>query len=296
MTAIANEIKCIVRSGDICGEGPVWHPEQRALYWTDINRFLVHRFTPHNPATQTWTFEEPVTAVNLTTDSNRLLIVFGSCVGVWSPLTHPYIETIFRLSDTPEMRFNDARVDPRGSLWVGTMRNNVGNRGEDLDVSFENAVLYRIDPDGIASEWKHGIGISNTVAWSPDLTTFYFGDTTANAIYRFDYDLRNGEISSERPFLVNYQHGVPDGSAIDSEGFLWNTRPGAGCLIRVAPDGSVDRTIHLPVLRPTSCAFGGEDLKTLYITTARSADKLSGSVFALRTEVGGCPENRFRLL
>ena len=296
MTANASEIKCIALSGDICGEGPVWHPEQSALYWTDINRSLVHRFTPDSQATHTWTFQEPVTAVNLTTDPERLLLVLGSCVGLWSPLSHPYIKTIFRLSDAPEMRFNDARADPRGSLWVGTMRNNVGASGEGLDVSFENGVLYRIDPDGGASEWKHGIGISNTVAWSPDRTTFYFGDTTANAIYQFDYDLRNGEISNERPFLVNYQHGVPDGSAIDSEGFLWNTRPGARCLIRIAPDGSVDRTIDLPVLRPTSCAFGGEGLKTLYITTARSADELSGSVLALRTEVGGDPENRFRLL
>jgi sugar lactone lactonase YvrE len=292
---MANEIECLAPSGDICGEGPVWHPEQRALYGTDINRFLVHRFTPDDRATRTWLFEEPVTSVNLTTDPNRLLLVFGSCVGLWSPRTHPYVETGFRLSDAPEMRFNDARVDPRGSLWVGTMRNNVGADGEDLDVSFENAVLYRVDPDGNASKWKHGIGISNTVAWSPDHTKFYFGDTTANAIYQFDYDLRSGDISNERPFLVNYQHGVPDGSAIDSEGFLWNTRPGSGCLIRVAPDGCVDRIIDLPVLRPTSCAFGGGALKTLFITTARSNDRLSGSVFAMRTEVGGSPEHRFLL-
>ncbi len=295
MTAIANEIRCIAPAGDICGEGPVWHPEQRALYWTDINRFLVHRFTPDSQATLTWMFGEPVTSVNLTTDPDQLLLVFGACVGLWSPLTHPYVKTIFRFSEAPEMRFNDARVDPRGSLWVGSMRNNVGIRGEDLDVSFENGVLYRIDPDGRASEWKHGLGISNTVAWSPDLTTFYFGDTTANAIYQFDYDLRTGKISNERPFLVTYPHGAPDGSALDSDGFLWNTRPGAGCLIRVAPDGNVDRIVDLPVSRPTSCAFGGEGLKTLYITTARSADQLSGSVFGLLMEVGGSPENRFRL-
>jgi sugar lactone lactonase YvrE len=193
------------------------------------------------------------------------------------------------------MRFNDAGVDPRGALWVGTMRNNVGANGEDLDVRFEDGVLYRIEPDGAATEWKHGIGISNTVAWSPALTTFYFGDTTANAVYQFDYDLQTGDISNERPFLVAYSQGVPDGSAMDSEGCLWNTRPGPGCLIRITPDGNVDRVIYLPVSRPTTCAFGGKDGKTLYITSARSADQLSGSVFALRTDVGGVPENRFRL-
>jgi sugar lactone lactonase YvrE len=295
MTAIVNEFKCIAPSGDICGEGPVWHTLQRALYWTDINRFLVHRYTPDNQATHTWIFEEPVTSVNLTTDSERLLLVFGSCVGLWSPSTHPYVERIFRLSAAPEMRFNDARVDPRGALWAGTMRNNVGRGGEDLDVSFENGVLYRIDPDGNASEWRRGVGISNTVAWSPDLTTFYFGDTTANAIYQFDYDSQTGEISNERPFLMDYQFGVPDGSAIDSQGYLWNTRPGASCLIRVAPDGNIDRLVDLPVLRPTCCTFGGDDLKTLYVTSARCPDRLSGSVFALRTEVGGVPDHCFEL-
>jgi sugar lactone lactonase YvrE len=291
----AHEIRCVAFAGDICGEGAVWHPEQRALYWTDINRFLVHRFTADSDATNTWQFAEPVTAVNLTTDQDRFLLVLGSRVGLWSPRTHPHVETIFRLADAPEMRFNDAGVDPRGSLWVGTMRNNVGASGEDLNVPFENGVLYRIEPDGTATKWRHGIGISNTVAWSPDSSTFYFGDTTANALYQFDYDLATGEISKERPFLVGYRHGVPDGSAMDSEGFLWNTRPGPGCLIRIAPDGNVDRIVYLPVSRPTTCAFGGEGLNTLFITSARSSDQLSGCVFALRMEVGGIAENRFRL-
>lgn len=289
------QVKCIALQGDICGEGPVWHPEERALYWTDINRYLVHRYTPQSGATHTWMFDEPVVSVNLTSYPDRLLLVFGSCVGLWSPLEHPEVKTIFRLSEAPRMRFNDSRVDPRGSLWVGTMRNNVGSGGEDLDVTFEDGVLYRIDPDGSGSEWKHGLGIPNTLAWSPDRTTFYFGDSTANAIIQYDYNFRNGEIGNERPFLVAFQHGAPDGSAIDCDGFLWNTRPGASCLIRISPNGHVDRIVDLPVSRPTCCTFGGEDFKTLYVTTARSPDRLSGSVFALRTDVGGSRENRFRL-
>lgn len=295
MAVIENHVKCVALPGDICGEGPVWHPEESALYWTDINRFLVHRYTPANGATHTWMFEEPVASVNLTTDHDRLLLVFGSSVGIWSPIDHPNVKTIFRLLEAPGMRFNDSRVDPRGSLWVGTMRNNVGNGGEDIDVPFEDGVLYRIDPDGSASEWKHGLGIPNTLAWSPDNTTFYFGDSTANAIYQYDYNRRSGEISNERPFFVNFPHGAPDGSAMDCNGLLWNTRPGARRLIRISPDGNVDRTVDLPVLRPTSCTFGGEDFKTIYITSARSADRLSGSVFALRTEVEGSGQHRFRL-
>jgi sugar lactone lactonase YvrE len=205
------------------------------------------------------------------------------------------VDTIFRLGAAPEMRFNDAGVDPRGSLWVGTMRNNVGPHGEDLDVAFSDGTLYRIDPDGTATEWKSGIGLSNTVAWSPDGKRFYFGDTHANTISQFAYDETMGAIAEERPLLNGYQCGAPDGSAMDAEGFLWNTRPGAGCIIRIAPNGRVHQTVSLQASRPTTCAFGGEDLQTLYITSARSGEQYSGSVFALHTNVCGLPARRFRL-
>ena len=290
-----DEIRCVVPAGDICGEGAVWHLEQCALYWTDINRFLVHRFEPHGQTTQTWFFAEPVTSVNLTTDADILLLVFASQVGLWSPRAHPYIQTIFRLPTAPQMRFNDARVDPRGSLWAGTMRNNVGPRGEDLAVEFAGGILYRIDPDGAVSEWKNGIGISNTVAWSPDRKTFYFGDSPANVIYSFAYDDRTGKISNEKQLFVGHELGAPDGSAMDQEGFLWNARPDARCLIRIAPDGGIDRMVRLPVSKPTTCTFGGLDRKTLYITSARSAEQYSGSVFALDTEVRGLQDGRFVL-
>jgi sugar lactone lactonase YvrE len=137
-------IRCVAPAGDICGEGAVWHPEQNALYWTDINRFLVHRLDASSQATTTWMFDEPVTAVNLTTDPTLLLLVLGSRIGFWAPSTHPRVETVFRLPDAPEMRCNDARVDPRGSLWVGTMRNNVGAQGEDRDVEFSGGFIESI--------------------------------------------------------------------------------------------------------------------------------------------------------
>jgi sugar lactone lactonase YvrE len=290
-----NEIRCAVPAGDICGEGAVWHPEQSALYWTDINRFLVHQFIPAASSTRTWIFEEPVTSVNLTEDGEQFLLAFASRIGLWSPRNHPRVDTIFRLPGAPEMRFNDAGVDPRGSLWVGTMRNNVGPQGGELDVTYSEAVLYRIDPDGTATEWKSGIGISNTVAWSPDRRRFYFGDSCANALSQFGYDEATGAILNEQPFFNGYEHGLPDGSAMDAEGFLWNARYGGGCVIRIAPDGRVEQTVRLPVSRPTTCAFGGDDLRTLYITSARSAEQYSGSVFALETHVPGLPARRFRL-
>jgi sugar lactone lactonase YvrE len=291
---MSDEIRCVVPAGDICGEGAVWHPEQNALYWTDINRFLVHRFDASSQATHSWAFDEPVTAVNLTADPELLLLVLGSKVGFWSPGTHPRVQTIYRLATTPDMRFNDARVDPRGSLWVGTMRSNVGRRGENIDVAFTDGILYRIDPNGAVSEWKQGVGISNTLAWSPDRKTFYFGDSIANAIYSFAYDEGTGGISGERVHFADHHQGLPDGSAIDAQGYLWNARYGGGCIVRIAPDGSLDRVVSLPMQNPTTCAFGGPELKTLYITSARSAERLSGSLFAMESEVAGIPDGRFR--
>lgn len=289
------KVCCVAPAGDICGEGAVWHPEEEALYWTDINRFLIHRFVQEDEAVFTWMFDEPVTSVNLTTDPNRLLVVFASKVGLWSAHTHPHVEMLFELSTAPDMRCNDAGVDPRGALWVGTMRNNVGPRGENLDVTFTDGVLYRIDPNGTATEWKRNIGISNTVAWSPDHQTFYFGDSIANRISSFHFDQKTGAISEEQPFISGYELGAPDGSTMDRQGFLWNTRPGAGSLIRVAPDGRVDQIVRLPVSHPTTCTFGGTDLRTLYITSARSADQFSGSLLAVQMQVGGLPANRFLL-
>lgn len=293
---MSDEIQCIAPAGDICGEGAVWHPGQNVLYWTDINRFLVHRYDPSCQTTETWHFNEPVTAVNLTTDPELLLLVLGSNVSFWSPRTHPKLRRLYSLETAPDMRFNDARIDPRGSLWVGTMRNNVGAQGQNLDVDFADGVLYRIDPDGTVSKWKENIGISNTVAWSPDRKKFYFGDSPANTIYSYAYDERTGTIISENVFLADYPHGLPDGSVVDAQGYLWNARYGGGCLIRVAPDGEIDRVVSLPTLNPTTCTFGGPELKTLYITSARSTDRLSGSVFAMDTDVGGSPEARFQLL
>jgi sugar lactone lactonase YvrE len=298
---VSSDIQCVSPTGNICGEGAVWNPDEAALYWADINRFVIHKYSTHSSATESWLptrswlFDEPVVSVNLTTDSQLFLLVFATRIALWSPLHHPKTNTIYRLPTAPSMRFNDAKVDPRGSLWVGSMRNNVGPEGENLDVEFTDGVLYRIDPDGRATEWMDGIGISNTLAWSPDQSIFYFGDTIANALYAFAYDRKTGAISERRPFLTGYPHGLPDGSAMDSEGCLWNTRPYAGSLIRISPDGSIDRVVSLPFSKPTTCAFGGEDMRILFITSAHSEHRLSGALFALQTSTPGLPIQRFRV-
>lgn len=287
---------CVAPVGDRCGEGAVWHAAEHALFWVDINRFLIHRMDGVDGAVKTWMFDEPVTALTLTDCDDTLVAVFGSKAQLWHPHTGSLGRVLFRLGTWPDMRCNDARVDPRGSLWIGTMRNNVGEDGECLNVTFAGGMLYRIDPDGTVSEWKRDIGLSNTVTWSPCGDRFYFGDTIANAIYAFDFDLKTGAISGERPFFTGFKRGLPDGSTVDSEGVLWNARYDGGCLVAVAPDGSIKEEVQWPVSRPTTCTFGGPDLRTLYVTTADSGSRFSGGLFAIRTDVPGLPENRFKTM
>lgn len=120
---------CVAPTGDWCGEGAVWHAAHQALYWTDINRFLVHRYIPKDESVRTWSFGEPVTALTLTERPDTLAVILGSCVIAWQPETDVRSEPVFRLEGWPRVRLNDARPDPRGSLWLGSMRNNVNPDG-----------------------------------------------------------------------------------------------------------------------------------------------------------------------
>ena len=127
-----------------------------------------------------------------------------------------------------------------------------------------HGALYRLDPDLKVTQWRENLGIANTVAWNRQRTTFYFGDSVANAIYQYDYDSESGAIANERVFWEGFSRGAPDGSAMDAEGYLWNCRYGGGCAVRVGPDGSVDRVVEMPVLNVTTCTFGGRITDAVY--------------------------------
>ncbi len=291
---------CLAPTGDVCGEGAVWHAAHNAVYWTDINRFLIHRLNLADSSVRTWFFDEPVTALSLTDRDDLLVVVLGSCVILWEPATDLRHAPFFKLQDWPAVRLNDARCDPRGSLWLGSMRNNVNPDGSAGEVGGKDGVLLRVDPDGKVTTWRKDIGIANTLAWSPDRRHFYFADTLYNVIWAYDYDSATGAISNEQPFFAGFARGYPDGSTMDAQGYLWNCRFYGNCVVRVAPDGQIDRVIEMPVQNITTCTFGGPDLKTLFVTTASiqapAGDRLAGSLFSIQTDIPGQPENRFRLL
>jgi sugar lactone lactonase YvrE len=291
---------CVAPTGDVCGEGAVWHAAHSAVYWTDINRFLIHRYTLADQCVRTWFFDEPVTALALTDRDELLVVVLGSGVILWEPASDIRQKAIYQLEGWPAVRLNDARADPRGSLWVGSMRNNVNPDGSSGEAGGQDGILHRIDPDGRVTIHRRDIGISNTLGWSPDKKRFYSGDSLANVIWGYDYDAASGAITNEIPFFQNFDRGLPDGSTVDAEGYLWNCRYHGGCIVRVAPNGAVDRVVEMPVKNITTCTFGGSDLRTLYVTTASAQaaprERLAGGLFAIRCDVRGQPENRFRSL
>jgi len=180
------------------------------------------------------------------------------------------------------------------------MRNNVNPDGSSGEAGGQHGILQRINPDGRVSIHRRNIGISNTLGWSPDKKRFYSGDSLANVIWAYDYDSGSGEITNEISFLQDFDRGLPDGSTVDAEGYLWNCRYYGGCIVRVAPKGTVDRVVEMPVKNITTCTFGGSDLKTLYVTTASAQaapdERLAGGLFAIQCEVRGQPENRFRCM
>ncbi len=293
------ELKCIAPVGDRCGEAATWCEEDNTLYWTDVNRFLLHAMDAKTNAVRTWHFDEPVVALSLTDRPDELLVAIGSRLVFWNKHTDARRDHGFRCSKWPEARLNDGRAGPNGEFWIGSMSNNVGKNGEANDAIAGLGELYRLRRGEDAKLHKSEIGISNTVCWSPDNRTFYFGDTMKNTIWAYDYDPKTAAISNERVFFSGFERGHPDGSATDAEGYLWNCRFAGGCVVRVAPDGRIDRVLEVPARNVTTCAFGGKDLKTLYITTAAmmtdESDRLAGSLFALDVGVPGAPAFRAKV-
>ena len=290
---------CIVPAGDVCGEAATWDAGSGLLYWTDINRFLLHIHAPAAGTTRTHLFDRPVVALSLTDREGWILVALGSQLILFNPHTGARKDLPPTLPEWPGLRFNDGRSDPAGNFWIGSMGNNVGPDGEGLPVVDGKGTLYRYRYGRQLDIFETGIGIPNTLCWSPDGRQFYFGDTLKNEIRVYDYDPATGDIGAGRPFFSGFERGLPDGSAMDSDGYLWNCRYGGGCVVRVAPDGQIDRVIDMPAGNVTTSTFGGANLTTLYVTTAAADrapdDRLAGSLFAIETGVRGMDENIFRM-
>ncbi|AZD50265.1 SMP-30/gluconolactonase/LRE family protein [Pseudomonas chlororaphis] len=276
------------------GEGPFWDALDQALYWVDIAGRQALRLCGER--LQAWQLPEPVSAF-IPCERGDALVTLSSGVyrlDLGSAPAAPRLSLLCVADPQPGNRANEARCDAQGQLWLGTMQNNIGEQGEDLPVRRRSGGLFRIDTQARVTPLLQGLGIPNTLLWSEDGSRLYFADSLDGTLYQYPI-ASDGRLEPARSWFGPHPRGVPDGSAMDAQGYIWNARWDGGCLLRLAPDGEVDRVLELPVSRPTSCVFGGVDLKTLYITSAASPldHPLDGAVLAVRVDTPGSLCHRF---
>jgi sugar lactone lactonase YvrE len=286
----APEIRRIGTIADWLGESPVWCPVEQALYWVDIRAPALRRYDWASGAVESWTMPEEIGSIAVAARGG-MLVALTTAVFRFDRASG----ALTRIADLPghaaDLRCNDGKCDRQGRFWVGTM--TITGRAP-------RGTLYRIDDRGAVAQFG-GITVPNSLAWSPDGRTMYFAESHEYTIWAFPFDPATGAIGPRRVFVRTAPPLVPDGATVDAEGFLWSANYGAARVTRFAPDGRVDRVLALPAAQITSCAFGGPDLGTLFVTSAtqnltpeqRAGQPLAGALFACEPGVRGLPEPRF---
>ncbi|NDZ17456.1 senescence marker protein-30 (SMP-30) [Variovorax sp. WS11] len=287
---MASAVRLVADCGNSLGEGPLWDAAAARLWWIDVARPQLWCLESATGTTTVRELPKPPGSFALL-EGGDLLMAFRSRMALLSASGEAV-----RWLDVPGLksdqeRFNDGKVDRRGRFWVGT-----------LDRALHQPVgqLYGLQ-DGSLCSVAGGATLSNGIGWSPDNRTMYFTDTHTGRIDAFDFDIASGTVRSRWPFVqVEEGPGGPDGLTVDAEGGVWSAQFGRGVIHRYLPDGRLHRVIQLPVTQPTSCMFGGPDLRTLYITTARhgldaaalEAQPWAGGLLAVDTAEHGIAEPR----
>jgi L-arabinonolactonase len=274
------------------GEGVVWSPADREVQWTDIFGRRFFALNPANGEVRSWALPDRL-ACFAPLDRRTILAGFAGGLEVFDLESGARKPLAAIESDRPTTRLNDGKLDRNGRLVFGTMDEDPAQRPIGQIFSYAGGANARV--------LRSGVRISNSIAFTPDGSHMYFADTPAKRILRYDYDLDAGDLSGEEVFAVVEGPGFPDGSTVDAEGFLWNAEWGGGRVVRYDPEGRIDRILPLPCSRVTCCAFGGERLDRLFVTTARSgldaaalaAEPHAGALFAFETGVRGLAATPF---
>ena len=288
------DMKCIAATESQIGESPVWSAAERSVYFVDILGSIIHRYDIATKSLRTFAVPEMVTAVaprrigGLIASTERGIALFDHATESF--------EHVFDVESEPAgNRFNDGKCDPRGNFWAGTMSQTAWDA--------PCGTLYRFGTDLVPEQMFKHVRCSNGLGWSPDKQIFYYVESFAHTIHAFDYDIETGAIDNRRLFatLDPASGAFPDGLTVDAEGYVWNAQPVFGRIVRYAPDGVINQIVETPVSRCTSCCFGGDDLGTMYITSARQSlsvaqlqeEPLAGALFAFRPGIPGVAEAPF---
>jgi sugar lactone lactonase YvrE len=258
------------------GEGPIWDDRARLLHWVDVEAHTLHTLAADG-ARSSLRLAGRVTSVALR--ENGLLVAHDNAVSLLEDG-----ELVPLASLPPGARTNDGAVDPCGRYLVGT--NGPG------------AAVFRVDPDGSVTKLLDGVQVSNGIDWSDDGRTMYYVDSLAHGVDAFDHDLEAGTVANRRRVrAVDPAAGLADGLTVDAEGAIWVAIWGGSRVLRLAPDGELLREVRTPARQPSSVMFGGEELATLYVTSAREGlerpEPADGGLFAFEVGVRGRPQPRF---
>jgi sugar lactone lactonase YvrE len=264
------------------------------LYWVDILNHRLHRYAPDQQQQQrSWQFDQEISAVAERADHAGLIVTSRHGFAFFDPETEELTPLAAPEAELPANRFNDGKCDRRGRFWAGTM---------DFGGKQPTGSLYRLSPDLRYAKMDYGYQVTNGPAWSSDQKTMYHNDSVNGRVYAFDYDLESGDLDNKRLFLqFADEDGSPDGMTTDAEGGLWIAHWGASKLTRHDAGGNVLQAITLPCSQVTSCAFGGPDLRTLYITSAADGltqqqlerEPLAGGLFAVAMPIAGVAADVF---
>lgn len=293
MPELVADAQCLI------AEGPVWHPDEGCLYWTDIPAGRIYRFDPASE-THACVYEgEPVGGITVQDDGSLLLLGARGSVKIWrdGQVTNTILEEI---GDERHTRFNDVIAGPDGEVISGTM----ATRDADGRIT-RYGRLYRVDPNGQHTVLLDGMGSPNGMGFTPDLRQIYVTDSFpgVQAIVRFDYDRATGTISNGQVFHrapLDGSMSRPDGMTVASDGCIWSAHWDGAAVVRLGPNGEERARFPVPVARVSSVAFGGPDLTDLYITTAcgpagEAREPGSGGIYRLRSVGKGRPEFRSRI-
>jgi sugar lactone lactonase YvrE len=299
------EVRCIYEARSALSESALWSPKEQALYWLDQMRPEVHRLNPATGADVKFEFDLPPQLGGLVFCKNGgMALAAADGITLLSPDMKGRTTLVNPIAGQPNLSFNDAKCDRQGRLWAGTT-----DRMETQPLGR----LYRIDSDGTPTSVADGFICSNGPSFSPDGRIMYHTYHTCSherVINAYDIDPKTGQASNLRVFArIAPTAGVPDGSTVDAEGYVWTTHWGGWRITRYAPDGRIDGEIPIPVKNVTSCAFGGPRMDTLFVTTASiendnghwihmddagfAAAPTSGGIFAIDVGIKGLPEPAF---
>jgi len=250
---------------DLCGECPVWDPQAGALYWTDCVGQRLYRLQPTSGTRE-------IVKEGLEINGYRLNRQGGFVItnnsGIWLWDGKDQLELIAAVVDGAKCQMNDCTSDPAGRLYAGSQYYDPSGK-------YELGKLMRVDVDGKVTIVDEGIHLSNGLAFSLDHTTLYFTDSVARRIYAYDYDLSTGDLQHRRVLVqVPSNEGLPDGLAVDAEGFLWSAQWYGSCVTRYDPEGRVERRVSTPAKQTSSVAFGGKDLTDIFITSASRSEPM----------------------